>query len=171
MDQERREIPGWPNYSVTRDGQVWSDEKFRRKGDGWLKQTWHGGPGAGKYLAVYLHKDGKDKWRSVHTLCLEVWIGSRPKGMQGLHKDDNPAHNYLDNLKWGTPSENNRMRKSIKLTEQDIWHIHELRDQGFTHKAIANQVGITQSMVGFILQGNRWSDIHAQYLQSKGPKP
>lgn len=42
----------------------------------------------------------------VHHLVLEVYVGPRPEGMKGLHYDDDPHHNQVDNLYWGTSSQN-----------------------------------------------------------------
>jgi hypothetical protein len=37
---------------------------------------------------------------------LEVFVGPRPEGMEGCHKDDNQFNNSLDNIYWGTHKEN-----------------------------------------------------------------
>lgn len=42
----------------------------------------------------------------IHTLMLLAWIGPKPEGMEVLHLDGNPANNRLENLKYGTHSEN-----------------------------------------------------------------
>jgi len=44
--------------------------------------------------------------RYVHILVLEAFVGLRPEGLQGLHHDDDPQNNNIENLRWGTPSEN-----------------------------------------------------------------
>ena len=42
----------------------------------------------------------------VHVLVLDAFVGPRPNGMQGLHRDDDHANNNLSNLYWGTQSQN-----------------------------------------------------------------
>ena len=42
----------------------------------------------------------------VHHLVLEAFIGPRPEGWWGLHRDDDPLNNSVDNLYWGTPDQN-----------------------------------------------------------------
>lgn len=44
--------------------------------------------------------------KQVHTLVLEAFVGPCPPGWMALHADDDPANNRLDNLSWGTRSEN-----------------------------------------------------------------
>lgn len=57
-------------------------------------------------FAVGLRKDGITRNRYVHILMLEAFIGPRPPGLVGCHKDDTPR-NELSNLKWDTVSGNN----------------------------------------------------------------
>lgn len=42
----------------------------------------------------------------VHVLVLEAFVGPCPPGMEGCHENDIGADNWLENLRWGTPSEN-----------------------------------------------------------------
>jgi hypothetical protein len=48
--------------------------------------------------------DGKQ--RPVGQLVLETFVGPRPPGLEMCHRDDDPWHNALPNLYWGTRSEN-----------------------------------------------------------------
>jgi hypothetical protein len=65
-------------------------------------------PNGTGYPQVTLSRDGKLKQYSVHVLMLEAFVGPRPPGMWGLHRDDSYINNVLPNLYWGTPSQNNR---------------------------------------------------------------
>lgn len=42
----------------------------------------------------------------LHHAILEAFVGPRPEGCVGRHLDDNPRNNRLDNLEWGTRSQN-----------------------------------------------------------------
>jgi hypothetical protein len=44
--------------------------------------------------------------RTVHSLVLEAFVGPCPPGMMARHINDNPTDNRLENLCWGTRSEN-----------------------------------------------------------------
>ncbi len=60
------------------------------------------------YLHVnlyYGHKRSKSIY--VHTLVLEAFVGPRPSPeMVARHLDDNSTRNHVDNLAWGSESEN-----------------------------------------------------------------
>lgn len=58
------------------------------------------------YLSVAI---GKGNSRQVHQLVLEAFVGPRPAGCEVLHLNHKPADNRLENLRYGTRSENLRM--------------------------------------------------------------
>lgn len=64
------------------------------------------------HLSVDLSKNGINKRFGIHRLVLEAFVGPCPPGMECRHLDGNPKNNRVDNLKWGTRSEN--MQDSIK---------------------------------------------------------
>lgn len=55
---------------------------------------------------VVLSHRGVPSTKSVHILVLEAFIGPRPEGMLGLHRDDDKSNNTVENLYWGTYSDN-----------------------------------------------------------------
>jgi hypothetical protein len=57
------------------------------------------------YLRVSL---GHSMKAYVHHLVLTSFVGPRPGGLLGLHKDGDFLHNYVGNLYWGTYSDNLR---------------------------------------------------------------
>lgn len=56
--------------------------------------------------AVNLLMDSKTKGFLVHRLVLMAFVGAPPEGHECLHWDNDPTNNHLDNLRWGTRSEN-----------------------------------------------------------------
>lgn len=65
------------------------------------------------YLRVHL-KDttGTRRWRPIHTLVLEAFVGPRPSPLHhGAHKDGDKNHNSFDNLAWKLPVHNEADKK------------------------------------------------------------
>ena len=93
-------IPRFPNYSITKDGQVWSKPRTKTDGGIMKLQIKKG------YLIVKLFLSGKPFFRSVHRLVLETYIGPCPKGMEACHNNGNRKDNQLENLRWDTRSNN-----------------------------------------------------------------
>jgi hypothetical protein len=110
-------VPGYPGYEISDQGQVrsldregrgrWGPRKFKGQ---ILTQVMVGGPPGtgGRYHACTLYQNGKPKQVVIHILVLEVFVGPRPEGMCGCHRDDDPDNNRLKNLYWGTPTQNAR---------------------------------------------------------------
>lgn len=61
---------------------------------------------------VLLHRDGKQYKCFVHALVLEAFVAPRPDGMVCCHNNGDPADNRVENLRWGTASDN--MQDSLK---------------------------------------------------------
>lgn len=112
MDNELwKDVPGWEGYyQVSNHGRVWSVERVAQLSNGATRRV------NGKLLRptlsnvyphVSLYRNKERQTRYVHTLVLLAFVGERPENMECLHKDGNPRNNRLDNLRWGTPSENN----------------------------------------------------------------
>lgn len=72
-----------------------------RKGKLLRQSTSHNG-----YKRVSLRNLDVKKDFKVHRLVLEAFVGPCPSGMQGCHNDGDQANNHVDNLRWGTRSEN-----------------------------------------------------------------
>jgi hypothetical protein len=100
-----RSIDGYP-YKIDEWGDVWSIPCVVMRSNGRpytvvpkrIKPIWNGG-----HWQVELA--GKAFY--VHVLVLETFEGSRPTPEhKGLHRDDDPHHNHISNLYWGTMSDN-----------------------------------------------------------------
>ncbi len=61
---------------------------------------------AQRYPQVSFGKGGTRDRRYVHELVLTTFVGPRPDGMLVRHLNDIPTDNRLENLAWGTKSEN-----------------------------------------------------------------
>jgi len=59
---------------------------------------------------IKLWKNGKQKSLLLHRTLLTLFFSPPPSPRHyAMHLDDNPENNGLDNLRWGTPSENSKM--------------------------------------------------------------
>lgn len=108
MREMWKKINGYEKlYQISNCGQVKSLSRSTTRG-GILKLNKH----KSGHLYIKLCKDGKYESFQIHRLVLETFIGLCPVGMECRHLDGNPKNNRLNNLKWGTRSEN--MQDSIK---------------------------------------------------------
>ena len=89
-------IPEFPGYRITRDGRIWSLKSGR-----WLLGRSQDG-----YARMKLRRAGRDVMKMAHVLVAETFIGPKPDGLQVRHLNGNPADNRVENLAWGTSSEN-----------------------------------------------------------------
>ncbi len=106
---EWRTLPSNPKYLISDDGQVRhrdSDKPRRLQ------------PDARGYLYVGFWQDRKMRFRTVHTLVAEAFIGPVPEGCETRHLDGNPSNNRADNLKYGTKKENMADREAHGRTRR-----------------------------------------------------
>jgi hypothetical protein len=102
-----KRIPQYPEYSVTKDGQVWS-----HKSNKFLTPVSNG--------IGYLRVQFGGKTKYVHRLVAETYLPNPASKEQVNHIDGNKTNNSLTNLEWCTPKENtlhafkNSLRKSTK---------------------------------------------------------
>lgn len=92
----------------------------------------------------------------VHILVLEAFVGPRPDGMVGRHRNDDTTNNALTNLCWGTRVENvqdavrNGRNKHYKLTPQQRAEILRRRLAGEPCKALAEEFGVNRHHISAI---------------------
>jgi hypothetical protein len=97
------------SYEISTLGRVRSLDRVRRRGTGTnsrhgqILKAAHTESG---HLTVSLCSPGKQMKRLVHRLMLEAFVGPCPPGLEACHYNDDPADNRLENLRWGTRTEN-----------------------------------------------------------------
>lgn len=97
-------------YEVSNFGRVRSKDRYVKHNCGGLKKveaqilsqliTSNG------YCQVFLWKHGKRKVCLVHRLVLQAFVGECPKNMEVRHLNSISTDNNLENLAYGTRSEN-----------------------------------------------------------------
>lgn len=91
----------------------------------------------------------------LHVLILEAFVGPRPAGMQGCHKDNDKSNNTLENLRWDTPVGNTGDRQSYQgqanpnatLTDIQRMEVKQRRLLGERALDLAKEFGITDTRV------------------------
>jgi len=165
-----RPVVGFDGYEVSNHGRVRS--RLRRSAARLLKPKFD----KNGYREVSLGDgQGGHKYRRVHRLVLEAFVGPCPPGMLCRHfPDRDPNNNRLDNLSWGTPLENRadmvvhgtqqaghwHHRATAKLSEYQVWQIRNLLSEGaLSQRNIAARFGVRQQAISKINRGLRWSHL------------
>lgn len=131
-------------------------------------------PGIDKsgYLQVRLGRSGKT--RKVHRLVALAFIPNPDNKPQVNHVFGNKMDNYVGNLEWNTPTENNRHAVRIglmksgenfpdaKLTNEQVkWcrKVHIPGDREFGTNALARKLGVSTSVVYLLLKGKTYKNV------------
>lgn len=174
-----KQIPGYPDYSITKDGCVWSKRRERAKGGQLkLRVNTHG------YFYVDLYFNKRPHRCSVHCLVLETYVSPCPDGMECRHLDGTRTNNKLDNLKWGTRTENmqdavrhgtvakpslgkyGEKHSSSKLSNQERrLIIYQYATGLFTQQELANIYRVGRTVVSDLITGRGWPFVDTRKLK------
>lgn len=158
-----RPIPSFPGYAITRHGSVWSEKSQK-----WLLT--HVDNVAG-YVTIGLMQNGRQHPVCVHRLLLETFVGPCPPGMQCRHLDGNKLNNDLDNLCWGTRSENyadsvvhdrhvrGERNGRSKLTNSQAVEIRGLLTTGTTGRELAGRFHVSGVCISNIKHNKHYREV------------
>jgi hypothetical protein len=118
------------------------------------------------YVDLYKGNGRGHKRFFVHRLVLEAFVGPCPPGMQCRHfPDSNPVNNWVNNLQWGTQSENEVDKKThgtsndgvrngmSKHASANIKRIRRLYATGnYTQEQVARICNTTQGWVSEVVR-------------------
>ena len=156
-DPEERWSPvlGWESYEASTHGRV------RRNGE-LLAQTLN--PLYGR-PSVTLWRDNEPTTVYVHKLVLLAHRGPAKDGDEARHRNGNREDNRLANLEWSSRADNqaDKVRHGsnggpAKITRQQAAEIRALRRTGQTQQSIANEYGVSRSLVSMIESRKVWPD-------------
>jgi hypothetical protein len=101
---------------------------------------------------------GRNNSRCVHELVLLAFVGPAPVKHECRHLNGNPADNRLENLKWGTRSENIKDKTAhglSKLKPLDVAFIKKslINAPRGTQAKLARQFNVTEGTIWEIKKG------------------
>jgi hypothetical protein len=106
-DEIWRPLPEYEgSYEVSSLGRVRSLARIDSRGRRIRARLLSQWPHPTGHLYTKLSLNGNSRLCKVHRLVLLAFVGPPPAGCEALHGDGNPANNRIENLSWGTRSEN-----------------------------------------------------------------
>jgi hypothetical protein len=176
---EYRDIPGWPGYRATSEGEVQSAWKRVGPGPRVVSGEWKTrkpGPGTNGYLQLRMRNaSGKMQTVHVHVLVALAFKGPRPEGMDVCHDDGDQANNRPGNLIYKTKASNGQDRvrhhtsrkgtahHNAKLSDDVVAEILSLKDlwlAGYvSSREIAEAHGVGDRHVRKIFGGEKWNHL------------
>jgi hypothetical protein len=165
MNYECKTIPGYEDYQVDTNGDVWS-LKFgkRKKLKAQIKRD--------GYLSIGLYNNDKCKAFKVHRLVMLAFCGESK--LQVNHIDGIKTNNNLTNLEYCTASENIRHAMELglrnykgenhpksKLTKKDVI---EIKTELLNYKrgmisALGRKYGVDPETISEIKKGKNWPHV------------
>lgn len=152
-----KEIPGYPDYRITKEGRV-----FSKVTGSWVE------------ISVYKYRSKRGEYRPkvnlygvpklLYRLLAITYIPNPSNKPMVCHKDNNPMNSNLDNLYWGTQSENMKQCKrdgrnkyllssskhpQSKLTKKQVIKIRESES---THTELAKKYGVSRRTIDRIIR-------------------
>lgn len=168
---EWRVLENYPLYRVSNTGRVQSKAKkvtdVKQPTEWREKKIWYD---KGGYGHVTL---GRGVKKRVHLLVIRAFIGEKPNiedNLECRHMDGNPANNHISNLSWGTPKENQsdqyahgtrvmgNSHPMSKITVNQRLEIIGRYQNGELQRELANEFGITQSTVSYLVNNKLYID-------------
>lgn len=127
---------------------------------------------AGQYKALTLRRaDGALERVYLHRAIAEAFHGPCPDGMQCCHLDGDKSNNSAGNLRWDTPSANNRHKDMhgtsprgarnpmAKLTPEAVEAMRAARDEtGKSYAGIAQDFNVSTMTAFRAISGQSWSN-------------
>ena len=153
-----RQVPGFPKYYVSDTGIVFSF---------WRKQI--------KILKTHFDKKGyevatlcnakENKSFRIHRVVALAFLDNPGNHPCVRHLDGNPKNNHVDNLAWGSYSDNEQdklvhgtweNRRNGKLTKEMRRKAFELKRKYWTDQKIASLFGVSRPTITRLINRKTW---------------
>lgn len=169
MDEIWKDIPGYEGrYQVSNMGRVKSLERKVRSVNWYShKEFWRTvkerilRPGPVKSGHLYVVLGHGEAGTPVHQLVMRAFVGEPPEGMEVRHLNGNPKDNRLENLKYGTRTENildvfYQGKRWRKLNIDDVIYVRFATFCGISDKALADELNVSQPTIANIRKGKSY---------------
>jgi len=160
-------ITDFPRYSVSNLGRVRRDVP----GPGTQAGRILNPPIDGPYRRVALRHNGRTRFKRVHSLVAEHFIGPRPEGAHVNHVDGDKLNNAWWNLEYVTPKENTLHQHKIglarvrgeqnghaKLNEASVREIRRLRGK-VEGQELARRYGVSPTTISQVQKRLVWRHV------------
>jgi len=176
-------VYGYPNYSVSSDGVVWSNYTGKPVTEQITKSSPTTKRGTG-YHRVELRKNGKPKKFFVHRLVALAFIpNDNPEANSVNHKNGNKSDNSVENLEWVTHRQNvdHAVETGLQLKGEAVGT--SIYEEQMVHKAcqmitrgdlslqdISDETGLGYATVSDLKNRRSWKHIVEQYDYDKAKR-
>lgn len=156
-----------PREALRSDGAL-----MRRRGNLLSRRPIHKG-----YVRVVLRGHGVSRFRRIHRLVLEAFVGECPEGKQCAHLNGDPADCRLSNLAWVSPTENASHKHAhgthlhgtkcnlAVLDDDQAREIFQLKGT-ITAKACARERGVSPTTISNIWNGVTWRHVTSEHAHT-----
>lgn len=109
----------------------------------------------------YLHLDISGSHCYVHRLVAVAFLGPCPPDCEVMHGDHSPANNSVDNLRYGTASQNNiaSVLSGRRRQKLDVVTIRMIRASTDPHKTLASQLGVSSTLIRSVRARRAWAHV------------
>ena len=160
--EEWRRIPGFPEYEASSLGKIRGVDRTINYSNGrvvHVKQRILKPTKSSGYYSVNLSKKNKSTSIKVHILVASAFLGLNPGGLDVRHKNGCKTDNRVENLEYGTRSENvldgykirGKTMACQKLSPQEAEEIRSKNQNGASQRSLAKEYGVSKSTISAIL--------------------
>ena len=130
--------------------------------------------GKGQYPRITLTTKVKRERFNLHIVVLLAFRGPCPDGMESCHKDDDRTNNNINNLYWGTrsnniydairngkkPSQQGESHSQVKLNKIKVKKIRKLyKSGGYSRSQLGDKFDVTKACIQAVVEYRSWKHI------------
>lgn len=156
-----KDIPGFTNYQITKDGTIWSKH--------YKKVLKHKLDRYGYYVINITNDANKRKYPPVHRLVAMTYIPNPEDKPQINHIDGNKLNNNVSNLEWVSAKENivhsysaDLNKNHFYLTIRDLWLNTEFKYLSF--KSAAKNLGFPSNVFRYLSKYSKINPIVNRFI-------